>query len=142
MLEHVHLAVRARRPDYDVSTFLYDVKRPVSWKAKRRLQQTGNSEWLRRLSVRHGKRKVFRFWQPGGGYDKNVWQQRPLLEILDYIRANPIRRGWWTPLPSGCGPVHVTGQEWTKCSWKWTRSQTDQRTAGQDRPWHMESTKD
>jgi len=93
MPEHVHLAVRPRRTEHDLSRFLYDVKRPVSWKAKRRLQQTGDTEWLRRLSARHGNHKVFCFWLPGGGYDKNVCQQRVIREIIDYIHANPVRRG-------------------------------------------------
>jgi len=93
MPEHVHLALRPRRPDDDVSRILYDLKRPVSVKAKGWLQQTGGAEWLRRLSARHGSRKVFHFWQPGGGFDKNVWQDRTISEIIDYIHANPVRRG-------------------------------------------------
>ena len=93
MPEHVHLALRPRWPGDDVSRILYDLKRPVSVKAKRWLQQTGEAEWLRRLSARHGQRKVLHFWQPGGGYDKNVWQERAITEIIDYIHANPVRRG-------------------------------------------------
>jgi len=92
MPEHVHLALRPRRRDDDVSRILYDLKRPVAVKAKRWLQQTGGAEWLRRLSARHGPRKVFHFWQPGGGFDKNVWQDRAISEIIDYIHANPVRR--------------------------------------------------
>ncbi len=54
------------------------------------------------------------------------------------IFSTPTRfaEGLWTPPPSGCGPVHATGQAWTEFSWKWTRSRTEQHTAGQDRPWH------
>ena len=37
--------------------------------------------------------EVFRFWHPGGGYDENVWNERPIPEILDYIHMNPVRRG-------------------------------------------------
>jgi len=52
--------------------------------------------------------------------------------------STPTRfaEGLWTPPPSGCGPVHATGQAWTEFSWKWTRSRPEQHTAGQDRPWH------
>jgi len=93
MPEHVHLALRPHGSGSDVSRILYDLKRPVSVKVKRWLQQIGQAEWLRRLSARHGSRKVFHFWQPGGGFDKNVWQERAISEIIDYIHANPVRRG-------------------------------------------------
>ncbi|MCA9099475.1 MAG: hypothetical protein KDA36_13860, partial [Planctomycetaceae bacterium] len=46
-----------------------------------------------KLSVMHGERKVFRFWQPGGGYDSNLFKSRTIRETIDYIHANPVRRG-------------------------------------------------
>jgi len=93
MPEHAHLLVRARTPSYDLSRFLYDVKRPVSWKAKTWLQESGREEWLRRLTSTRGMRRVFHFWQPGGGYDRNVRRVVDFLGITDYIHANPVRRG-------------------------------------------------
>lgn len=69
------------------------LKSPVSRRAKEHLQVTGNTEWLERLTASHGNRRVFRFWQPGGGYDKNQWNERPIRETIDYIHANPVRRG-------------------------------------------------
>jgi putative transposase len=35
---------------------------------------------------------MYRFWQPGPGYDRNVWSLDELREKVDYIHANPIRR--------------------------------------------------
>jgi hypothetical protein len=33
----------------------------------------GNApEWLARVTVREGPRLRHRFWQPGGGYDRNI----------------------------------------------------------------------
>ncbi len=34
-----------------------------------------------------------RFWQPGGGYDRNVIERHTVQEMIDYIQANPMRRG-------------------------------------------------
>ena len=93
MPEHVHLLIRPRRSPYDVSAILYDLKRPVAWKAKAWLKETGRQDWLRRLTVRQGKRQVFHFWLPGGGFDRNIWNDKPVRQICEYIEANPVRRG-------------------------------------------------
>ena len=50
-------------------------------------------EWLTRITVREGKRTRRRFWQPGGGYDRNVVQFTTLQKMIDYIHMNPVRRG-------------------------------------------------
>ena len=34
-----------------------------------------------------------RFWQPGGGYDRNITSSAALRAVIDYIHANPVRRG-------------------------------------------------
>jgi putative transposase len=34
-----------------------------------------------------------RFWQPGGGYDRNITSSETLLAMIEYIHANPVRRG-------------------------------------------------
>ena len=72
---------------------LASLKRGVSKQAKEHLIETGNDEWLRHLTTRQGEREVFHFWQPGGGFDRNVWQERSLYEMMEYIHANPVRRG-------------------------------------------------
>ena len=34
-----------------------------------------------------------RFWQRGGGYDRNVRNHAELIEKVVYTEANPVRRG-------------------------------------------------
>ena len=34
-----------------------------------------------------------RFWQPGGGYDRNTIETATVHQMIDYIHANPVRRG-------------------------------------------------
>jgi putative transposase len=65
----------------------------VSSRAKAYLLATGNTAWVERLTVKEGQQVVFRFWQTGGGHDHNLWNDRPLWEVIDYIHANPVRRG-------------------------------------------------
>ena len=93
MPEHVHLLVRPRRAVYDMARLLYDLKRSVSWKAKAWLKESREEAWLNRLTARRGRRKVFRFWQPGGGFDRNIVSEKGIWNVVEYIHANPVRRG-------------------------------------------------
>ena len=34
-----------------------------------------------------------RFWQRGGGYDRNLTSAEALRAVIDYLHANPVRRG-------------------------------------------------
>ncbi|MGE3180634.1 MAG: hypothetical protein AB7N71_03325 [Phycisphaerae bacterium] len=51
------------------------------------------NDWVEKLSIKHGSRNVFRFWQPGGGFDYNVFRDHSIPTIIEYIHANPVRRG-------------------------------------------------
>jgi len=93
MPEHVHLLMLPRNREYEMRRILAAIKAPVSRAAKSYLIEAGETQWLKRLTMHHGDREVFRFWQPGGGYDTNLWSERPIREIIDYIHANPVRRG-------------------------------------------------
>jgi hypothetical protein len=39
------------------------------------------------------KQQSYRFWQPGGGYDSNIWSAEEIHEKIGTIHANPVRRG-------------------------------------------------
>lgn len=93
MPEHVHLLLLPRDRVYEMRPILAGLKAPVSRAAKAFLQQTSDDVWLRRLTVRHGDRETFRFWQPGGGYDENIWKEKTVEQVIAYIHANPVRRG-------------------------------------------------
>jgi len=45
------------------------------------------------MASAHGRRRVFHFWQPGGGYDSNITETGDLSGVVEYIHANPVRRG-------------------------------------------------
>jgi len=66
--------------------------KPVARKAIRHLKSNA-PEWLARVTVREGARLRHRFWQPGGGYDRNVTSTEALRTVIEYIHANPVRRG-------------------------------------------------
>ena len=90
MPEHVHILLHPRRPRYEMCTILAGLKFPVARAAKEYLLRNEQSEWLTRLTVQSGRRTLFRSWQPGGGYDHNVFKEKTLPAITDYIPANPV----------------------------------------------------
>jgi putative transposase len=94
MPEHVHLLVFPHGTKDDVSDYLAALKRPVAVTAKEDLQRQGESNaLLKRLTVRKGGRNVFRFWQPGAGYDRNLETLAAITASIDYLHYNPVRRG-------------------------------------------------
>jgi putative transposase len=92
MPEHVHLLVYPSSAAAKMPGFLKAVKEPVARKAIKFLKANA-PEWLDRLKVKEATRIRYRFWQPGGGYDRNVIATKSLRSMIDYIHANPVRRG-------------------------------------------------
>ena len=93
MPEHVHLIVLPVVPTAAIARLLFAIKRPVSTRIKRHLLDT-NADLVRRLTIRErpGKR-TFRFWQEGGGYDRNITSIKTLHAAINYLHHNPVRRG-------------------------------------------------
>ncbi len=93
MPEHVHLLLCPSSPDYSIGVILTTLKQPVSKRAAA-FVRSEHPEWLTRMTdVRPDGNKVIRFWQRGGGYDRNLWSPKHVWEAIDYIHANPVRRG-------------------------------------------------
>ena len=93
MPEHVHVIILPQRSDYRISEVLKTIKQGVGQRAIHYLERY-NPQWLERLTVRHPNGKVERhFWQPGGGYDRNLVTMKALVAAVQYIHANPVRRG-------------------------------------------------
>jgi putative transposase len=92
MPEHVHLLIFPKRSKYDVPAILQAIKEPVGRKAIKYLRANA-APWLPRITVKRGDRVERRFWQAGGGYDRNVVEPTTVPAMIEYIHANPVRRG-------------------------------------------------
>ena len=93
MPEHVHLIVRPIRDEGKVSKLLWAIKRPHSYRVTQSMLAQ-NDSMLDRLTIRERPgTTVFRFWQEGGGYDRNVHSEKVLKVAIDYVHHNPVRRG-------------------------------------------------
>ncbi|KAA0243476.1 MAG: hypothetical protein DYG83_05055 [Candidatus Brocadia sp. AMX2] len=92
MPEHAHLLVYPLVENYNISLFLKAIKQSVARRAKHYLEKNDRT-WLDKLTVKLGSREVFRFWQAGPGYDRNITSKDELLEKINYMHRNPVRRG-------------------------------------------------
>jgi putative transposase len=108
MPEHVHLLVCPSKPGYRVSAILWRIKRPVACKALTFLEQKA-PHWLHHLTVPRSDGIVERrFWQAGGGYDRNITDPDTARQVIDYIHHNLFRRG-----------LVRTPEEWAWSSARW-----------------------
>ena len=92
MPEHVHLLIWPHHRKYQTSRIVADIKRPVGQKAVAFLEEA-SPEFLERLTVHNRSRTYRRFWQAGPGQDRNVYDPSTAHQIVEYIHANPVRRG-------------------------------------------------
>lgn len=92
MPEHVHLVIFPMHVQYNISVFLRSIKQPVARRAMRYLEKH-EPQWLPKLTRTRGMRTERLFWQSGGGYDRNIVELNTLHATIDYIHANPVRRG-------------------------------------------------
>ncbi len=92
MPEHVHIVLLPRN-GVQISQILTTIKQSTSKRALHWLRQN-SPEFLRQMADHQpGGKRHYRFWQRGGGYDRNVRTTRDLHEKIRYIHDNPVRRG-------------------------------------------------
>ena len=91
MLEHAHLLIWPSEPKYSIEAILQSIKQSLSRRALIHLRKH-DPEGLRRLAT--GQRgRPYRFWMPGGGYDRNIVKLDTVRNAVEYIHNNPVRRG-------------------------------------------------
>ncbi|HVU88843.1 MAG TPA: transposase [Pirellulales bacterium] len=93
MPEHCHLLVYPRNQDYSISRILSAIKIPVSRRARAYLEAQAPDRLHAMLDCQPNGRVDYRFWQRGGGFDRNLSEPRAIYQTIDYIHANPVRRG-------------------------------------------------
>ena len=92
MPHHVYLLVRPPS-DCEMGTILRAAKEPVSKRASAWVRKHAPKFLPRMLDIQPNGRRSIRFWQPGGGYDRNIVSAQELREKIDYIHRNPVRAG-------------------------------------------------
>jgi putative transposase len=93
MPEHVHLLFWPIRMEYEVRLIRTALKVPVARQALGFLKRRAPSYLHQLKDVQPSGAVHYRFWQRGGGYDRNVFEPATLLTMIEYIHNNPVRRG-------------------------------------------------
>ena len=92
MPEHVHLVIWPTRPDYSIGAILTTLKQSVATRALAYVRDAAPG-FLRQMEDRQPNGTVsHRFWQRGGGFDRNIFEPEALLAAIEYVHANPVRR--------------------------------------------------
>ncbi len=117
MPNHVHLLLYPTRPEYDLGAILQSIKQSVSRKVIRDARESSCGELEQfRTGV---KDRPYRFWQKGGGYDRNIVSKTVVRSAISYIHNNPVRAGlvkspedWeWSSFRDweglGAGPIFI-----------------------------------
>ncbi len=89
MLSHIHMLIQPQSQSR-ISDILHNLKRLYSVRALRYLRES-RPELAAKLMVKVGSKAQSRFWQAGGGYDRNVFGHEALRKAIDYIHNNPVR---------------------------------------------------
>ena len=90
MPSHVHLLICPKRAKYSISDILLSIKQPVSRKAVTYLKKN-NPDGLKYLATSQIYRP-YRFWQKGGGYDRNITKVKTIIDSVHYLHNNPVRK--------------------------------------------------
>ncbi len=92
MPTHVHLLIYPIEKDYNISKIMQSIKGKMSTRYRNLLKENNPELYIKMCLEIKGK-KVFRFWQAGGGYDRNMWSAKAIHASIHYIEQNPVRAG-------------------------------------------------
>ena len=92
MPEHFHFVVFPHRTT-KIADILKSIKQSVSKRAIFWLSKNCPEFLMELEDIQPNGKKSCRFWQRGGGYDRNLRSTRDIHEKIIYIHENPVRRG-------------------------------------------------
>ena len=90
MPNHVHLLIFPFEEEYSISDVLKSIKQSSSQAVIAHLKEN-NPKAIKYLETGLKKPKL-KFWQDGGGYDRNFWSREKLIVQVNYIHENPLRK--------------------------------------------------
>jgi len=123
MPEHAHLLIRPVREEYRMRSILASMKLPVTIQCREWVLANVPTFLQYMLDEQPNGKRAVRFWQRGGGYDRNIFTAEELWEKIRYIHMNPVRRklvtrmvDWaWSSArdyAGGQGPLPVDKPTW------------------------------
>lgn len=93
MPEHVHLILFPNDDIYDISAILRTIKQSVAKRAVHYVRRRAPGFARHMMDRQPNGETVLRFWQRGGGYDRNLYSTGEIWEKIKYVHGNPVERG-------------------------------------------------
>jgi putative transposase len=120
MPEHVHLIILPDVRRWPVAKVCVALKQPLAQRMIRRWREL-RAPILERIRCDDGR---VRFWQAGGGFDRNIRDGAELKREIEYIHQNPVKRGlvekptdwawssarWYAGIREGQVPIDEIGR--------------------------------
>jgi putative transposase len=92
MPEHAHLLIWPSELMYDISDILNSIKQSVAKRALLHVRREAPAFLVRMEDCQPNGRCHYRFWQRGGGYDRNIIEPAAVFHEIGYLHGNPVRR--------------------------------------------------
>ena len=89
MPEHVHVVLQPLDEQYEMAAILRAIKKPVSHEIFENFPSLRDRCIVNRIE---GKTPEYRFWQAGGGYDRNIETAEDAWSKIHYVHWNPVKR--------------------------------------------------
>lgn len=88
MPNHCHVLVKPKEREYEIPRILKELKSPVA------KQAFALRPDIREMCMveRSGRKPEYRLWQPGGGYDRNIYSEEAAKNAIEYIHQNPVKK--------------------------------------------------
>ena len=77
---------------YRISDFMCLAKSPMAQRVVKALKLSSSSELSKIAITDRDESTRYSYWQPGGGYDSNLWSLKNIIEKAEYCHANPVKR--------------------------------------------------
>ncbi len=92
MPDHVHLLILPKQ-GVDVPKLLARMKLATTRRCINWLEKHNPSGLESMLDKQPNGKESHRFWQRGGGYDRNLFSSKEVHEKVNYIHQNPVKAG-------------------------------------------------
>jgi putative transposase len=93
MPDHAHVLLFPRTKPYCIEKISKSIKQSVARRAIRWLRIHAPDFLARLARTTADDRQKYHFWQPGGGYDRNICNAETAWKSVNYLHLNPVRRG-------------------------------------------------
>jgi putative transposase len=93
MPNHVHLVLWPRTDTFCLQSVLAAIKLPVARRAVAWVTREAPAFLPHMLDAQPNGDTAYRFWQRGGGYDRDLREPGTIHATIDYLHANPVRAG-------------------------------------------------